>query len=145
MDPSPRGEWIRYVVVERLRTALQGLRAEIDALIETREAYIPFHNANRLGIALGKVRTELEASTVETGEQDDLSTVRNTIRCRDAYVSDEMVLVNIAETLNVTLPSRTPAPKAKAVNPTHQHHPECLLLKGRDCTCSPILLSKSRP
>lgn len=37
---------------------------------------------------------------------DVLDTVRNTIRCRAAYVDDETVLINLAECLQMTLPSR---------------------------------------
>jgi hypothetical protein len=44
---------------------------------------------------------------VNNKDADILRTVRNTIRCRDAYVSDTSMLVSIAEILGVTLPSRT--------------------------------------
>jgi len=39
-----------------LYLALAQLRAEVDALVASKEAYIPYHNANRLGVALGKAR-----------------------------------------------------------------------------------------
>ena len=53
-------DW-EYEVLEndQLRRALQELRTEVDSLVETAAAYIPFHNASRLGVALGRAKAAL--------------------------------------------------------------------------------------
>lgn len=90
------GNWIKYEDYMTLWDAYRALKADVAALLTQNEILL-----------------FTKAHAHET--TDLLDTVRNTIRCRDAYVSDEIVLVNLAEGLGITLPVRS-AVKASAPN-----------------------------